>query len=220
MSFLNDVVLKNQLHKFIKFPDLKETKKSKEYTNIINNQIKGSSIELRLGNEVYLSGDKEFNKLDSQTTVKVSPGNFAILLTYETVYVPPEYMAFLSIRRKFKDMGLVNISGFHVDPGFKGKITFSVYNAGPSDIYLRHRESIFIIFYADLSSETTMPRKKPGDDPEITNITAESMNQLSGRSVSPHDLDKRMNKLELITNIQWSLIAAIIIGILLTMIKQ
>jgi hypothetical protein len=41
-------------------------------------------------------------------------------------------MAFISMRTAFKFKGLVNISGFHVDPGYKGKLIFAVFNASPT----------------------------------------------------------------------------------------
>ena len=60
-----------------------------------------------------------------------SPGQFAFLLTDEIVEVPDSAMALISIKAKIKWRGLINVSGFHVDPGFKGRLIFSVYNAGP-----------------------------------------------------------------------------------------
>ena len=41
------------------------------------------------------------------------------------------------IRAKIKFRGLVNVSGFHVDPGYRGQLTFAVFNAGPVPIHLK-----------------------------------------------------------------------------------
>ena len=49
----------------------------------------------------------------------IPPGQFAFLLTEEVVSVPPDALAFISIRAKTKFRGLVNVSGFHVDPGYQ-----------------------------------------------------------------------------------------------------
>jgi dCTP deaminase len=45
---------------------------------------------------------------------------------------------------KIKQRGLVNVSGFHVDPGYSGKLLFSVYNAGPRSIVLTRGEPVFV----------------------------------------------------------------------------
>jgi dCTP deaminase len=50
---------------------------------------------------------------------------------------------------------LVNVSGFHVDPEFEGRLLFSVFNAGPSAIPLRRGERCFHIWYAGLDQECT-----------------------------------------------------------------
>ncbi len=48
-------------------------------------------------------------------------------------------------------MGLINVSGFHVDPGFKGKLLFSVYNAGTGPISMEKGEPYFLIWFAELA---------------------------------------------------------------------
>ena len=57
-------------------------------------------------------------------------------------------MAFISIKAKLKFRGLVNVSGFHIDPGYRGKIIFAVFNAGPQPILLRRGQP------ATLTAET------------------------------------------------------------------
>jgi dCTP deaminase len=55
---------------------------------------------------------------------------------------------------------LVNVSGFHVDPGYHGQLTFAVFNAGPVPIHLKRGQPIFLIWYASLDRETAV--KKDG----------------------------------------------------------
>ena len=50
----------------------------------------------------------------------IPPGQFAFLLTAETVTMPDNAIAFISIKARLKFNGLINISGFHVDPGYRG----------------------------------------------------------------------------------------------------
>ena len=63
-------------------------------------------------------------------------------------------IAFISIRAKTKFKGLVNVSGFHVDPGYMGQLTFAVFNAAPREIHLRQGQDIFVLWYAYLDQKT------------------------------------------------------------------
>jgi dCTP deaminase len=120
-------------------------------------RIDNVAYELCLGNEVYLtdstSGKKEILD-DKNSQVVIKPGQFALLLTQETVKLPASVLAFISIKFSQKIKGLVNISGFHVDPGFNGKIIFSVYNAGPATIVLDKGEPYFMIWLSELTSDS------------------------------------------------------------------
>ena len=81
----------------------------------------------------------------------IPSGQLAFLLTDERVQVGLQEIAFISMRAKTKYRGLVNVSGFHVDPGFNGHLTFAVYNAGPVPVHLRQGQDVFLIWYSDLS---------------------------------------------------------------------
>jgi len=82
----------------------------------------------------------------------IPPGQFAYLLTKETVTVPGNAMAFISMRTAFKFQGLINVSGFHVDPGYSGKLLYAVFNAGPSPVPITEDELLFKIWFCDLDS--------------------------------------------------------------------
>jgi dCTP deaminase len=121
-----------------------------------DNHIEQAAYELSLGNEVFLT-DAESKKpeilSDSNQTIDINPGQFALLHTLEKVTVPNDKLCFISIKAGEKFKGLVNISGFHIDPGFSGEIIFSVYNAGPSIITLKRGTRYFLIFFSDLNTE-------------------------------------------------------------------
>lgn len=111
------------------------------------------AYQLSLGDEVF-STDSTSRKKQVLTQPKeqitINPGQFALLLTLETVRIPKNKIAFISIKASIKLKGLVNVSGFHVDPGFKGKLVFSVYNAGSSPVSLIRGEECFLIWFSDL----------------------------------------------------------------------
>ncbi len=152
--------------------------------------IKQASYELGIGCEIYITKDhKNSNSQHTKRTLKdkeafvIPPGQFAFLLTQETVKVPKNAIAFISMKAGIKYKGLINISGFHVDPGFEGKLLFSVYNAGPSPIHLEHEKRCFLIWYANLdlnpNDPTQLEDSNPRTDPGYTSIPTKVLNEIS-----------------------------------------
>ena len=168
--------------------------------------IKHAAYELALGKEAFLTsfpgGTKE--KFPEGKQMLIPAGQFGLLITAETVRVPNNAIGFISIRAKAKFRGLINVSGFHVDPGFEGKLKFSVYNAGSQDIVLTPGDRIFMIWYADLDRET---EDGYGGQKEGTNeITSTNVTDMQGDVASPaalklafddlkRDYDKKHNEL-------------------------
>ena len=169
-----------------------------------SNRIKEAAYELCLGNEVYLtdSTTKKKERLDEKNCqAVVKPGQFALLLTRETVDIPLDKLAFISIKFSQKIKGLINVSGFHVDPGFKGKIIFSVYNAGPSAIVLEKDEPYFMIWFSELKGESTQYK---GQHQNQDKIDAKIIESLGGDLASPNVLLERIKSNESsLTNTKW-----------------
>lgn len=146
------------------------------------NKVEQASYTLGIGREIFIT--KDHHTPNSQHTKRtlsdneafvIPPGQFAFLLTEESVEVSSDAIAFISMKAGFKHKGLVNISGFHVDPGFKGKLLFSVYNAGPSPIHLNHKQPCFLIWYASLDETDADPRQGQGFSSFPTSV----LNQIS-----------------------------------------
>lgn len=119
----------------------------------IDARVKSGAYELSLGNEVFRTDSKDRKKeilKNDKEQITINPGQFALLLTEERVKVPINKIAFISIKASIKLRGLINVSGFHVDPGFNGNLVFSVYNAGSSPITMEKGEPYFLIWFAEL----------------------------------------------------------------------
>jgi len=144
-----------------------------------------AAYTLAVGPEVYVSPSDQtadpttvtVRRLAPGDAFTIPPGQFAFLLTEEIVAVPADALAFISIRAKTKFRGLVNVSGFHVDPGYRGQLTFAVFNAGPVPIHLKRGQPIFLIWYASLDRETVVKKDgavRMGIDPNlITGVAGE-----------------------------------------------
>jgi dCTP deaminase len=144
------------------------------------NRLEEAKYIMSVGEEVYISSsesDKTIILLKENEAFQLGPGQFAYILTHETVRIPLDAIGFISINARVKFAGLVNISGFHVDPGYHGRLLFSVFNAGPSSIHLRRGQPIFPLWIASLDAPTRKASFKRGYeriDPNL--ITAVSGN--------------------------------------------
>lgn len=123
--------------------------------------------------------------------VRISPGQFAFLLTEENVIVPNDAIAMISIRAGYKFKGLINVSGFHVDPGWEGKLIFSVYNAGTKVIIIRRGEPLFLIVYADLDRKSQKVYKGAGKFQK--EIGTKFVEDLTGVVFNPQALKNRVD---------------------------
>ena len=122
----------------------------KQYDDLKDFSGSGASIDLCLGEEVFITPNKQTFSLKPEETIEINPGQFAVLTTEEILDIPERYLGFITIRFQYKSKGLINISGFHVDPGFKGKLIFSVYNMGPKSVLLKRGYPIFSLFLATI----------------------------------------------------------------------
>lgn len=165
-------------------------------TNLVEpfdkNRIKNGAYELSLGEQVFLTNaeSKEVKNLKSGEIIQIKPGQFALLLTEEKVNIPKNKIAFISIKAKVKFKGLVNVSGFHVDPDFSGKLLFSVYNAGPATIALKRGENYFPLWLAELSEKQDYKGTHLDQD-SIPSDPVEALSQ--GELSSPQVLNKKIS---------------------------
>ncbi|WP_333989426.1 MULTISPECIES: dCTP deaminase domain-containing protein [unclassified Pseudomonas] len=169
--------------------------------NTVGIEVDCAAISLTVGNEVYItpSNEKDPNVkqiLDDKKPQFVIPkGQFALLLTSEVLYVPTTALAFISFKAKYKFKGLINVSGFHVDPGWKGQLTFSVYNAGPTDIVLERGKPFALIWYADLDPSATDENAKKYKSP-IKKLNSDKISDMTGEVFSPFKLKQEIDDLK------------------------
>jgi dCTP deaminase len=133
---------------------------SKLVEPFVASQIDCNAYELRMGEKYFCTSDGTSTGSLTEGKVLITtgqsfvipPGQFAYLLTKETIKVPHDAMAFISMRTPLKFEGLINVSGFHVDPGYEGKLLYAVFNAGPSAVALSENEPLFKIWFCDLTN--------------------------------------------------------------------
>src|SRR5438876_11293834 len=109
-------------------------------------RIMHGAYELGVGPQAFISSSSgDTTVIGQDKKVIVPPGQFGLLITNEVVTIPNNAIGFISIRASIKFQGLINVSGFHVDPGFRGRLKFAVYNAGSKNIVLDQEQPVFLI---------------------------------------------------------------------------
>jgi dCTP deaminase len=177
--------------------------------------VQEASYDLRLGKEFYIVGRRAPEMLsDRNPYVSLPPGQFAILTCYEWLHLPKEVLGFISLRNNFKMQGLINVSGFHVDPTFKGRLVFAVQNVGPNDIRLKYKERTFTIFFSDVE-RNDIERKKPAR----SGIMLDDVQRLGGNSVTLAKLKKDIDSLRTILLVYAPFAVALVIALIITLIK-
>jgi dCTP deaminase len=183
-------------------------------------RVCSASCELLLGDKYYATSDELPSDLGRGFTpeyARIEPGEFAVLTTRECIYVPTDLVAFISMKYSYKEQGLVNVSGFHVDPGFFGRLLFTVYNAGPSDVVLQAGSPVFLIMFAKLKDRAE--KGYEGSHQGQHDIPSDAVSKLRGTSVSPRNLDERLRRLELLTYILTATVLPILVALLLSVLS-
>ena len=158
-------------------------------------RLKHGAYELSLGSELLVTSEPAGvkRKMEDGEQISIPPGQFGLLLTKEIISMPDNAIGFISIPFSVKCQGLVNVSGFHVDPGFVGHLKFAVYNAGSQHVFLTHGERAFMIWFSDLSEATK--DLYDGGHCNQNGITDDDARFLHGEVASPAALKKQIEEL-------------------------
>lgn len=181
--------------------------------------IKHGAYELSLGDEIFITGNTTKQILTTGQQISIPSGQFALLITKEKVKIPNNCLGLISIKYGIKFEGLINVSGFHVDPGYEGKLKYTVYNAGSGDIPLTCGAKVFLIWYSKLDDRTADVYKGSRNGQDY--ITDHEVACLQGDIASPAQLKKEINDLKMEDNNiknQITIIWAIIIAMVLLVI--
>lgn len=167
-------------------------------------QIDCAAYTLRMGREAYITPDYQVSILSKHKIYRLAmddhfiipAGQFGFLLTEEVVSIPSHVMGFISLRTGLKFQGLINVSGFHVDPGFRGHLIYAVYNAGPSQINLARGMDLFKIWLANLDRTDSHYYRSSDTLIENEHLSPSLVNSISGKILSMQSLSDRLASLE------------------------
>jgi dCTP deaminase len=138
--------------------------------------VNACCYELSVGEEAFVTGESA-----------------KVILTHETLKMPLDVIGLLSIKFGWKARGLINVSGFHVDPGFEGKLVFSMYNAGVQTIHLGFKSRLFLLWLCPVDEPTS--DKYHGKHNKQEHLPDEAITNLAARMPSPFSLEKDLESL-------------------------
>jgi dCTP deaminase len=180
------------------------------------------TIEPRMRNRLGRFKSEPF--YSANQAFQIPPGQFAFLLCKEIIKIPNNAMAFISMRTPLKFRGLINVSGFHVDPGYNGQLVYAVFNAGPSAVQLKENDLAFKIWLCDLDKESSSPYVADPNE-GLHDISNEMVHGMSREILSlqnmakklqdhEHDIDRRFAELKPVTDNLTFIWRAITLGVI------
>lgn len=170
-------------------------------------QVSCSAYELKVGEEAFVTRDKSDQSLEISQgrtpghlqpgpngSICIPSGQFAFLITAERVRIPDDAIGLISMKAGKKWQGLVNVSGFHVDPGWHDRLIFGVFNAGPQTLIIKPGEPFFLLFFVSLDA-VAEPKYRYDDGYDFSRIPSSLMQGMSTSVPTVYKLNDNVREL-------------------------
>lgn len=161
--------------------------------------VQPSSLDLRIG-EIFLPKVNKFD-LDSrpagETGYQLKAGQSVVVETLEELTLDRTISGFCFPPARLSRDGLLMTNPGHVDPGFSGKLTFTLINFGREICSLRHGQAIGTFLFFDVGEGPEVPyadRVKP--ESSSGNKIARILNKLSPDFANFSERAERIAKAE------------------------
>jgi dUTPase len=111
----------------------------------------------------------------SKENANIQPGEIAFVMTEESLDLPDNIYCQLSTKRKLSMDGIVILGGLIIDPNYKGKLIFGLYNISPR-VYplLPGRKLVAGVFYKVDKKSNRTPESINNFPDELVKIMADS----------------------------------------------
>jgi dCTP deaminase len=119
-----------------------------------NSAIQPASIDLHVG-AIYIPGAKENESgsvISPMEELCIKFGHTAVIISNETLNVPNNIAALGFPPSSLSFRGLLMTNPGHIDPGYIGKLRFTVINFGKEDITLRCGDKILTLLFFKLNT--------------------------------------------------------------------
>lgn len=134
---------------------------------IQENSIQPASVDCYLGNQfllvedtnmgvISMDDDIQYREITAESII-IPPHSFVLATTSEYVELPDNLTAFVEGRSSIGRMGLFIENAGWVDPGFKGRITLELYNAGSLPIKLDAGRRVCQLVFCQMDQAPNTP---------------------------------------------------------------
>ena len=113
--------------------------------------LHAASIDLTLSGAVIAAGGKHIDIKRGKGFV-LEPGRAVNASTQERIELPLDYLGRVGAAGRLASHGIVASHAFHIEPGFKGRVDFCLFNAGPRPFRLRHLDPVLSLEIARLGA--------------------------------------------------------------------
>lgn len=119
-------------------------------------QVNAASLDLRLG---HIDAPDARGPADGQNgaAIEIAPLQCTHAWSRETIRLPDTMLARVGPMARLSHLGLFLGHGLQVDPGFEGKLAFSLFNASPNPIVLKAGDAILSLELVQLGSPSRRP---------------------------------------------------------------
>jgi len=186
------------------------------------NSIKSGAYELKPRSQILVSGQKDNDALiDGNKCMMIKPGQLAMLISREEVRIPAQTMGFISIKYSLKKKGLINVSGFHVDPGFSGHLKFTVFNASPKTLFIDPEKTCFQLWITEMIGNGDSYDGNHNNQDRFSSDEYEIVeNEFPSPPIIMAELNSIRREIGLIKGLSIAVMAGIVAGIVLLIFQQ
>jgi len=180
--------------------------------------VQPSSVDLRIG-EIFTPGAKTDEAGSAEHPLRgevLAPGHTAVITTLEEFNFPDEIGAIGFPPNAVSSQGILMTNPGHVDPGYKGKMSFTVINMGSKSYTLQKKEKIvtLLLFELDTPAEKSWDPRHPGGPParpdgvsKLLAVLSRDFMDISGRVKKAASAEERRTRL-------WAIAAPIFVSFL------
>jgi dCTP deaminase len=118
----------------------------------IERRLNDGSLVLRPFDQLCLNGAGY--DLRAGMNISIPPGEYRLVATLERVELGDDLAGTLHVRSSLGRVGIIASLAL-IDPGFRGQLTISLFNAGKDEFSLRENDRFLQMVLHQLSSRTT-----------------------------------------------------------------
>ena len=116
---------------------------------------------------ITLDSEIKYREITSDS-ITIPPHSFLLATTQEYIEVPDNLTAFVEGRSSIGRIGLFIENAGWVDPGFKGRITLELYNAGSLPIKLEAGKRICQLVFCKMDNKADSPYRGKYQGQKVT----------------------------------------------------